>query len=221
MLKIMLNLMFCFCALNATEKPVIVFDFGGVIAEANVVQMKAFLLQSFQINKDELSLALRNMQKSISQGKSEQAYWEEYAASKNIILPKDWIVQFGSIIDNSITLFPDTIALVKALQSQGYQTAMLSDVTEYQAKIIRKMGYYDLFHPVLLSYEIGVQKPNPEAFKILISKLQTAPSNIIFIDDRFENVEAAKALGIDAIQFLSAQQLQTDLEKRLKPTIKN
>lgn len=96
----------------------------------------------------------------------------------------------------------------------GYQTGMLSDVTQYQAEVIRKMGYYDLFHPVLLSYEIGVKKPNPEAFKILLETLQKPASHVLFIDDRQENIESAKSLGIDSIQFISPEQLKKELEER-------
>lgn len=105
--------------------------------------------------------------------------------------------------------------MVKILQRRGYRTAMLSDVTQYQAEIIRKMGYYDLFSPLLLSYEIGVKKPNPEAFRILLKTLNLPASSVLFIDDRTENVEAAKKEGIDSIQFTSPLQLQKDLEKRL------
>lgn len=91
---------------------------------------------------------------------------------------------------------------------------MLSDVTQYQAEIIRKMGYYDLFSPVLLSYEIGIKKPNPKAFKILLEKIQKSASSVIFIDDRIENGEAAKNLGIDSIQFISPKQLKKELIER-------
>ena len=133
---------------------------------------------------------------------------------KKIILPSDWFDQFGAVIKGSITEIPETVVIIKELQSQGYQTAMLSDVTEYQAKIIRKMGYYDLFNPVLLSYEIGVEKPNPEAFKILLRRLNLSASFVIFIDDKIENVEAARKLGIDAIQFINPNQLQKELEGR-------
>ena len=91
---------------------------------------------------------------------------------------------------------------------------MLSDVTQYQAKIIRKMGYYDLFQPALLSYEIGVEKPHSEAFEILLKKLHLPPAAVVFVDDKSENVVAAKRQGIDVIQFISPKQLQDDLEKR-------
>ena len=193
---------------------IVVFDFGGVIAQANTTQMSNFLINSFNINKDELSSALRDMQNYVSKGGSEKQFWEQFAISKRITLPNDWFNQFGIVIQQSITEMPESLTIVKTLQSQGYQTAMLSDVTQYQAEIIRKMGYYDLFTPVLLSYEIGVKKPNPEAFQILLKKLKLPAPSVLFIDDRIENVEAAKNQGIDSIQFINPEQLKDELEKR-------
>ncbi|MBA2368319.1 MAG: HAD family phosphatase [Candidatus Protochlamydia sp.] len=201
-------------AMEISNKPVIVFDFGGVIAQANTAKMVDFLTTTLNVNKDELSSALREMQSIVAGGGSEEQFWQNYAFTKKIILPSDWFEKFGVIINSSISPIPETIALVKALQRGGYQTAMLSDVTQYQAEIIRKMGYYDLFDPVLLSYETGVKKPNPEAFKILIEKLQVPSSLLIFIDDKIENVDAAINQGIDAIHFLSPTQLKEEFEKR-------
>lgn len=224
MIKQMLTLLCCFSCLfseneaeNSKQKrdlPVVVFDFGGVIAEADTTQMSAFLMNSFVINKEELSTALRSMQGFISKGGSEKEYWMQYALSKRVVLSNNWLDQWANIIKKSIKEIPETIVIVKILQSQGYQTAMLSDVTQYQAEVIRKMGYYDLFNPVLLSYEIGVKKPNPETFKILLETLRRPASDVLFIDDRIENVEAAKNLGIDSILFSRKEQLKTDLEKR-------
>lgn len=198
------------------EQPIkaVVFDFGGVIAQADTTQMSNFLINSFNINKEELSSALRDMQTYVSKGGSEKQFWEQFAISKKISLPNDWFDQFGIVIKKSITEMPESLLIVKTLQSQGYQTAMLSDVTQYQAEIIRKMGYYDLFTPVLLSYEIRVKKPNPEAFQILLKKLNLPASSVLFIDDRMENVEAAKKQGIDSIQFVNPEQLKKELEKR-------
>lgn len=222
MTKKILTFLLCVCCLFAEKTPatektnrkVIVFDFGGVIAQANTSQMADFLINSFNINKDELSQALSDMQKFLTCGGSEKQFWEQYAISKGVSLTNNWFEQFGLVIKNSITEIPETLAIVKALQNHGYQTAMLSDVTPYQAEIIRKLGYYALFDPVLLSCEIGVKKPNLEAFKALLQKLQVQAPNVLFIDDRKENVEAAKNLGIDSIQFINSEQLKKELEKR-------
>lgn len=197
-----------------TDISVVVFDFGGVVCKAETNQMKDFLLNSFNIDKKELSNAFRDMQSFLLIGGSEKQFWEQYASSKKMTLANNWYDEFGAIIKKSITEIPETLVIIGALQNQGYQTAMLSDVTQYQAEIIRKMGYYDLFNPVLLSYEIGVQKPNPEVFKVLLEKLQVSASHVLFIDDRIENVEAAEKLGIDSIQFVNPEQLKKEFEKR-------
>lgn len=203
------------CTVNASQKlPVVVFDFGGVIAKADTAQMSEFLTASFAINKDELSNALRAMQIFVSNGGSEKEFWEQYAITKRVNLPNDWFDQYGTVIRRSITEIPETLALVKALQSHGYQTAILSDVTQYQAEILRNMGYYDLFSPVLLSCNTGLKKPDPKAFQNLLQNLNLLPCQILFIDDKSENVNSAKNLGIDAIHFLNPTQLKDELEKR-------
>lgn len=168
-------------------------------------------MDSFNINKDELSNAFREMQ---NQGGIEEKFWKQFAISKHIVLPNDWINQFGVIIEESITEIPGTLNLVKELKAQCYQTAILSDMTQYQAEIIRKKGYFNLFNPVVLSHENRVKKPNAEAFQILLKKLKKPTSSVIFIDDRIENVEAAKTQGIDTIHFINPKQLKEELEKR-------
>ena len=206
----------CLCTayVSATDtynSPVVVFDFGGVIAQANTTKMANFLIDSFNIDKDELSKAFRDMQ---NLGGSEEQFWKQFAIAKYIVLPNDWINQFGVIIQESITEIPGTLNLVKVLKTQCYQTAILSDMTQYQAEIIRKNGYFNLFNPVVLSHENRVKKPNPEAFQILLKKLKKPASSVIFIDDRIENVEAAKNQGIDAIHFINPKQLKEELERR-------
>lgn len=218
MAKKLLTFLFyiCLCTayVGATEinnSSVIVFDFGGVIAAANTNKMANFLMDSFNINKDELSNAFKDMQ---NQGGTEEQFWKQFAIIKHVVLPNDWINQFGVIIQESITEIPGTLNLVKKLKTQCYQTAILSDMTQYQAEIIRKNGYFDLFNPVVLSHENKVKKPNPEAFQILLKKLNKPASSVIFIDDRIENVEAAKTQGIDAIHFINPKQLKEELERR-------
>lgn len=198
-------------ATEANDKPVVVFDFGGVIAKANTAKMANFLMDSLNINKDELSNAFRDM---LNQGGSEEQFWKQFAMTNHIVLPHDWINQFRVNIQESITEIPGTLKLIRELKAQSYQTAILSDMTEFQAEVIRQNGYFNLFDPVVLSHENRVKKPNPEAFQILLKKLNKPASSVIFIDDRIENIEAAKIQGIDAIHFNNPQQLKEELQKR-------
>lgn len=201
-------------AQQPTKYCAIVFDFGEVIAKVDVKQIEDFTTKSFNINKEELITAIKDMRDFVAKGGSEKQFWEQFARSKNISLPEDWYTQLRNVIKNSITGIPETIAIIKSLKEHGYQTALLSNATQEQAEIVKQLGYYDLFDPVVLSCDIKVSKPNPEAFKILLEKLHVASSCVLFIDDKLDNVEAAKKLGFDAIQFTTPEQLKRELESK-------
>ena len=110
--------------------------------------------------------------------------------------------------------------LVDELREQQIPVAFLSNIDERLSKLIRDFGFYEPFDPCLLSCETGIEKPNPKAYEILLAKLDLPAKEILFIDDRPENVEAAKKIGIDALLFESLEQLRKELLKRelLTPT---
>jgi methionine salvage enolase-phosphatase E1 len=61
----------------------------------------------------------------------------------------------------------------------------------------------DLKVPAFYSKDLGVKKENPEFFKkVLKANSKIKPSEIIFIEDRPQNIYAAKSMGIDCIQFV-------------------
>jgi glucose-1-phosphatase len=70
------------------------------------------------------------------------------------------------------------------------------------------------FQWAILSYQVGVMKPEPGIYTAAIEKAGVEPREIFFTDDRLENIEGAKALGIDAVQFVDAEQLAADLRAR-------
>jgi len=62
----------------------------------------------------------------------------------------------------------------------------------------RRFRFSAVFDPICYSHEIGVNKPDAEAFRITLDRLQATPAEVLFIDDVPENVAAARALGIGA-----------------------
>lgn len=64
-----------------------------------------------------------------------------------------------------------------------------------------------LFDKWILSHEVGFKKPAPEIFQAAIAWAGVKPKCILFIDDMKGHVDAAVALGLKGIHFVSAQQL--------------
>lgn len=192
----------------------IVFDFGGVIAKTDRQQVAAFIAQSLNISQEEATKALEGLKENSLNDGIESDYWIAYTRSKQIRLPNDWLKQLNEVRLNALQEIPGMVELVKNLKKQGYQTALLSNVRKSQAQIKRKLGFYDLFHPTVLSYEVGLRKPDPKAYFLILEKLNLPPQAVLFIDNKPQNIEAAKTLGMDAILFENPKQLLDALKMR-------
>jgi len=70
------------------------------------------------------------------------------------------------------------------------------------------------FDWAILSFEVGAMKPDRAIFDTAIERAGVAAHEVFFCDDRPENVGGARAVGIDAVQFVNADQLIADLSKR-------
>ena len=206
----------CFITTSASSTPIeiqaVVFDFDGVIATVDQVDSILFFTKLLQTDISELRPTLAAWHTARSRGEDEKDFWERYAASVGKKLPKSWFQDYLQTI--TYTEVPGVIDIVKNLQKQEYKTPLVSNIHYEQANIIRKLGLYSLFDPVLLSCDIGVSKPNKEVFQILLSKIHLPAAAVLFIDNTQENVEAAALLGINTIHFTSAQQLKEELQKR-------
>lgn len=69
------------------------------------------------------------------------------------------------------------------------------------------------FGLVFLSYVIGLQKPDREIYEHVVKETGLLPGEIVFIDDRPENIEASREVGIVSIRFENPTQLKTELRK--------
>jgi HAD superfamily hydrolase (TIGR01509 family) len=57
-------------------------------------------------------------------------------------------------------------------------------------------------------------KPDRPIYDVAVARAEAPASDILFIDDRPENVVGAKAAGLDAVLFTDAEQLVNDLRER-------
>lgn len=138
-----------------------------------------------------------------------------FANEKQVI-----VFDYGGVVgnfDQKLQLsfvYPDMQEIIHKLKAAGYRLALLSNMSENSASTIRNKGFYDAFNPVILSCDIGVKKPDPQAYLHLLTALQVPAENCIFIDDKAKNVDAAKALHMDGIIYVSVEELVKELQKR-------
>ena len=76
-----------------------------------------------------------------------------------------------------------------------------------------RFAFLSWFRGILVSGEVGVIKPDPRIFEVLIERFAINPENAVYIDDVEANVAAAQSFGIHAIQFTTPARLRRELTR--------
>jgi HAD superfamily hydrolase (TIGR01509 family) len=94
-----------------------------------------------------------------------------------------------------------TEKLIDELKAAGYKLYVLSNMSREFIDFLRKQKVYENFDGDVVSCEVGIVKPMPEIYDLLLKRFDLDPAETIFIDDRKENVDAAAAKGIATFHF--------------------
>lgn len=129
-------------------------------------------------------------------------------------IDSDRLRQLMQAVKESLLPVDHSLELLNNLYQSGYSLFSLTDnVHEIMAYLKLKYNFWDLFKGVVVSAEVGYLKPMKQIYQKLIDLYDLDPRKSVFIDDLLANVEGAKSLGMQGIQFLSAQQFITELNK--------
>ena len=96
---------------------------------------------------------------------------------------------------------PETAAAVRSVYGR-YSLYLLSNNNPIGMpnclELMEKAGIGGLYEDMFISSEMKMLKPSPEFYREAVRRIGLPPEEILFIDDSLTNVEAARALGIDA-----------------------
>ena len=102
---------------------------------------------------------------------------------------------------------PDALALAREIEDRGVRIAILSDMPhDLLAYVRREFDWLDEFEVKVWSCEMGVTKPDAAIYHRCLDALDCEPGRSFLFDDRLNNVEAARGLGMEAHLFHSAEQ---------------
>jgi len=110
----------------------------------------------------------------------------------------------------------DLVEIIKALKSKGYKIALLSNYGLELRDKLKNDGIYDLFDTIVVSAEVGCQKPDQEIFEILFTNLGVKPEEVVFIDDAPKSLEKADVIGYFPLLYKDNESFKTELEKILE-----
>ncbi len=94
--------------------------------------------------------------------------------------------------------FSETLKAINLLRQHGTNISLLSNALPLLADTGTDITKPDL---VFTSYNLGLLKPDTAIFQTVLNKLNTAPEQTLFLDDKKANVEAAQSLGMNGIVY--------------------
>jgi len=103
-------------------------------------------------------------------------------------------------------------SIIKKLYKNRYTLSILSNTDPWHYEYCLEMiPCLRLFQNKFLSYDLKMKKPDPEIFEYVAETLKAKPERCLFIDDRLDNISAARAQNFNSIQFQNSEDLQKDL----------
>ena len=128
---------------------------------------------------------------------------------------REEIETFWAHTEGLVAEYPYAEPLVKSLKDAGYPVYVLSNYPQETAErhwpTFRFLRHTD--GHIISAYE-KVAKPDPRMYRLLESRFGLDLTDCLFIDDRQENIDGAKALGMQGLLFTGYEQLITDLRAR-------
>jgi putative hydrolase of the HAD superfamily len=194
----------------------IFFDIGGVLGSngwdrderARAVQRFGLDAKEFQCRHEEV----------VSEWEEGRIALDEYLDNAVFYEPRSFTRdEFVEFMRSQSVVNEASVALARALARDARFTLMTlnNESDELNRYRIEKFGISEIFEAFLSSCWLGVRKPTQKFFERALGIAQADPHATVFIDDRQQNLNPARALGMSVILFESAEKLRSDLERLL------
>jgi putative hydrolase of the HAD superfamily len=116
---------------------------------------------------------------------------------------------------------PDVIPTLIALRDKGCKIGIVSNgrsVKQWE-KIIR-LGLQHFFHKVVISEEVGVEKPESKIFDIALKKLHVNADEAVYVGDTLEtDVFGANKAGLVSVRLLKRKRKESPLDRTMRPKV--
>ena len=215
------------------KRPVIVYDLGGVLIDWNPRHLYRKLFDDEQAmehflghvctpewhlqhdaGKQFAEVCHATWNEEQDRGRSFAAAIEEAAARHPDQRPmiEAYFARWGEMVAGEID---GAVALLAELKDAGYELHALTNWSAETFPFARgRFAFLDWFQSILVSADVGLIKPDPAIFRLLLERIGRAAAECIYIDDNPRNVAAAAALGFDAIAFEAVARLREELSRR-------
>jgi putative hydrolase of the HAD superfamily len=194
----------------------VIFDYGNVLSapqgRAEVETMTSIL----NVSADHFRRAYWRFRLSYDEAELDDvSYWQQVARDLARSLSGDQIATLVEV-DGQSWSYPDPVLpqWARAVRATGIKTALLSNMPTSVRDHILRCDWLPRFDQRIFSCDVRFAKPAEEIFRHCLKGLGVDPQEVLFLDDRPENIQAAEALGLHGIVCKTADQAARDISRR-------
>jgi putative hydrolase of the HAD superfamily len=181
------------------KNKIYMFDADGVVIQSQMFSYK--YAQEFDINISELDDFFQTDFQACLVGKSDlkiviKPWLKKWNWAKSV----DEFLDYWFQAEHNINF--DLIENIRELREKKIKCVLATNQEKYRLEYMKKeMDFEAIFDEIYSSNLIGFKKPAPQYYRYILNDLNVNPSYITFYDDRQENIESAKLLGINSILY--------------------
>lgn len=116
--------------------------------------------------------------------------------------------EFKQYWNEIFTEIPSSIRLLRVFADR-LPVFALSNTNPWHADYLEaRFDWLRLFDERIYSFAVGARKPDPAIYRYALGRAGTAPQHALMVDDRAENIEAARALGMPTLHVTSPAEFE-------------
>ena len=205
--------------IKLTMNPIqaVLFDYGMVLSGAPDPAAWAHIRSITGLSEEPLHREYWAHRHAYDRGDlNSNSFWHTLASGAGIVITPDQLRQLiAADTDLWSTLNPPMLAWVDKLQRAGIRTGILSNMPDAMETGLRaRHAWIESFDHHTWSHAVNRAKPEPEIYQHAADGLQTPPENILFLDDKSENITAALAAGMQALQYSTHPVFEQEMRSR-------
>jgi len=181
----------------------VLLDLYDTLAWTEWPTMRAELEDRFGLGEAELLRAFTATREARSTGAFGSAEGDLAAILDAAGVPSDPVLvrelndaRVKAFADNGVHLWDDSVPTMRELRARGVRTAVVSNCDHATRPIVDDLGLANEVDAIVLSFEVGVAKPDPGIYRAALSAVRARPEEAVFVDDQAWYCEGAEALGI-------------------------
>jgi len=193
---------------------VIVFDFGNVLVGSDYTKFVNALASSSTLPAEEITALMLNSE-IIKHLDTDLVNFDEFYRFFQDQCGLDMDIDTFQKHYLDCEVYDNVVGLVNTLKATGnYKLALLSNLSEISFENnFKRLSCADAFDVTILSYEYNYRKPHESLYEAVLEKFDCAPDEIVYLDDKKENLVPAQKLGMKTIHYTSYEELIQSLKE--------